>query len=46
MICGVRLEDVFEQLAGGGLAAFCHPVVGEQDVTVRPPDAVDEDGGF
>ena len=40
----VGFEDVFEEFAGGGLAAFGHPVVGDDAVAVGAPDAVDEDG--
>ena len=42
--CGMRLEDVLEQLSGGGLATFCHPVLGNQDIAIRSPHTVDKDG--
>ncbi len=40
----VGFEDVLEELAGCGLAAFSHPVFGDEDVAVWAPDAGDEDG--
>lgn len=40
----VGFEDVLEKLAGGGLAAFGHPVAGDENVAVGAPDALDEDG--
>lgn len=40
----VGFEDVLEELAGGRLAALGHPVAGDEDVTIGPPDALDEDG--
>jgi hypothetical protein len=40
----VGFDDVLEQFARRGLAAFGHPVVWDQDVAVGAPDAVDEDG--
>ncbi len=40
----VGFEDVLEELAGCGLAAFSHPVLGDEDVAVWAPDAGDEDG--
>ena len=36
----VGFEDVLEELAGGGLSAFCHPVVWYEDITVRAPDSL------
>ena len=40
----VCFENVFEKFARGGLAAFCHPEVGDDGVAVWAPDARDEDG--
>ena len=44
LVRGVGFEDVLEELARRGLAAFGHPVVWDDAVAVGAPDAVDEDG--
>ena len=40
---GVGLHDVLQQLTGGRLTTFSHPVVGNEDITVRSPDTIHED---
>ena len=41
--CWMRLQNMFEELACGGLATLSHPVAGDQHVAIGAPNAFYED---